>query len=265
MSAAGINSLSSAPTEADLRSEIERLAKRNADLERSNIELERFVFVASHDLQEPLRVVTTYAQLLARKYSSSLDGEAAVLVDNIVHGAARMRNLVSDLLAYGILRTRPQEEAALVDVNQVLDNAIQNLKMSIDECAAEVSSDPLPVVRARSQDLLPLFQNMLANAIKYRSERPPRVHVSARREQGQLVFSVSDNGIGIEPEYHRRIFEPMRRLHGKDIPGTGMGLAICTRLIERYGGRIWVESRAGDGATFRFTLPQCEVQPEAEG
>jgi light-regulated signal transduction histidine kinase (bacteriophytochrome) len=261
MSAAGTNSPRSAPGEADLRTEIERLTTQNADLERSNRELERFVLIASHDLQEPLRIVTTYAQLLARKYSETLEGEAAGLLDNIVHGAARMRILVSDLLAYGELRGRPQDEPGLVDLNLVLENAMQNLEMSIEECAAKITSDPLPVLRARAKDLLPLFQNLLANAIKYRSERPPRIHISVRREQDYVEFAVADNGIGIDPEYHRRIFEPMRRLHGKNIPGTGMGLAICTRLIERYGGRIWVVSQPGEGATFRFTLPNCAVQP----
>jgi light-regulated signal transduction histidine kinase (bacteriophytochrome) len=261
MSATGVNSLKPAPCEPDLRTEVERLATRNADLERSNVELERVVFVASHDLQEPLRVVSAYAQLLARKYSGALDDEGAALLENIVHGAARMRSLVSDLLAYGELRERPREELAPVDLNVALDSAIQNLKLSIEECNAEITSGPLPVLRGNARDFLRLFQNLLSNAIQYRSERQPRIHVSFQRGQGQGEFAVADNGIGIDPEYHRRIFEPMRRLHGKNIPGTGMGLAICTRLIERYGGRIWVESRPGEGATFRFTLPDCGAQP----
>ena len=244
----------------------ERLARLNADLQRSNEvltatnqDLERFAFIAGHDLQEPLRMITAYSQLLIKSHAGEFTGEASTFVDNIVSGTTRMRELLSDLLAYTEIRSRDEEPLELVDLNAVLEDVRQNLKASIDESGAQVTSERLPVVRAYRAHFQPLFQNLIGNAIKYRSARPPRIHVSVQEKDGELQFSVSDNGIGIEPEYHKQIFEVFRRLHGRKIPGTGVGLAICQRVVERYGGRIWVESQPGVGSTFVFTAPDVAI------
>ncbi len=256
--------------ESELRVEIDRLTCRNAELEqsnaalaRSNEELERFAFVASHDLQEPLRMITTYAQLLAKKYHGLLDQDAGLFVGTIVDGATRMRDLLADLLAYTDLAGRPHKWTEAVDLNVVVETVKQNLQASIDESGAVVSNDSLPILSAHASHFIPLFQNLIVNAIKYRSERPPRIHISAQTDDGQLRFAVSDNGIGIDPKHHEQIFDAFKRLHDKDIPGTGIGLAICKRVVERYGGRIWVESRTGEGATFLFILPDGLLQTEA--
>jgi PAS domain S-box-containing protein len=249
----------------------ERLARLNADLQRSNEvlaltnqDLERFAFIASHDLQEPLRMITAYSQLLIKSFPGEFDSQASAYVDNIVDGTTRMRDLLADLLAYTEIRSRDEETVELVDLNVVLENVRQNLKASIDESGAVVTADRLPVVRAYRAHFQPLFQNLIGNAIKYRSELSPRIHVSTQEVEGELRFSVSDNGMGIEPEYHKQIFEVFRRLHGRKIPGTGVGLAICQRVVERYGGRIWVESQSGKGATFFFTLPNVAIRAAGE-
>jgi len=262
VSAAKTNSLEARSVDLDLRLEIERLTRRNVDLEqsnaalaRSNEDLERFAFVASHDLQEPLRMITTYAQLLAQKYDGLLDQDAALFVGNIVDGSTHMRDLLADLLGYTELATRPLGPAEAVDLNAVLETVKQNLKALIDESEAVLTADPLPVVSGHPSHFIPLFQNLVANAIRYRGECPPRIHIAVQSMGNQIRFAVSDNGIGIAPEHHLQIFEPFKRLHGKNIPGTGIGLAICKRVVERYGGRIWVESKAGEGATFLFSLP----------
>jgi PAS domain S-box-containing protein len=250
----------------------ERVAKLNADLQRSNEvlaltnqDLERFAFIASHDLQEPLRMITAYSQLLIHSYPDQFDSKAKTFVDNIVDGTTRMRDLLSDLLAYTEIRNREDEGSEVVDLNSVIENVTQNLKASIDETGAVVTSGPLPTVHASRAHFEPLFQNLIGNAIKYRSAQPPRIHVSVEEVNGELRFSVSDNGIGIDPEYHKQIFEVFRRLHGKKIAGTGVGLAICQRVVERYGGRIWVESKSGQGATFWFTLPNATVAIRSAG
>jgi PAS domain S-box-containing protein len=242
----------------------DRLARLNTDLQLSNEvlaltnqDLERFAFIASHDLQEPLRMITAYSQLLIKSYPGQFDSEASIFVGNIVDGTTRMRDLLADLLVYTEIRSRDEQPLEVVDLNVVVENVRQNLKASMDESGAVVTSDRLPVLRAYAAHFQPLFQNLIGNAIKYRSAQPPRVHVSVQEADGELRFSVSDNGMGIDPEYHKRIFEVFRRLHGRKIPGSGVGLAICQRVVERYGGRIWVESQAGQGATFLFTAPQC--------
>jgi len=244
----------------------DRLARLNADLERSNQtlmltnqDLERFAFIASHDLQEPLRMITAYSQLLIKSYSGRFDSEASMFVGFIVDGTKRMRELLSDLLEYTAIRAHDEEPPQLVDLYLVMEHVRQNLKAAIDESHAVVTNDRLPVLRAPGGHFQPLFQNLVGNAIKYRSERPPRIHVSAQKVGDELRFAVSDNGMGIEPEYHSQIFGLFKRLHGKKIPGTGVGLAICQRIVERYGGRIWVESQLGQGATFLFTLPDIAV------
>jgi PAS domain S-box-containing protein len=239
-----------------------RLAELNADLQRSNErlarsneDLERFAFIASHDLQEPLRMIAIYSQLLVKKYPPELAQEAAPCIDNIVGGTKRMRELLADLLAFTEIGGRPDEPSQPVDLRLVVEKVIDNLRASIDENAALVTSDPLPTLLAHDSHFVSLFQNLIGNALKYRSERPPRIHVSVSHEGGRLRFAVADNGVGIAAEYHDKIFIAFKRLHGKSIPGTGIGLAICQRVVQRYGGRIWVESQVGLGSTFIFTLP----------
>ena len=225
----------------------DRLARLNADLQRSNEvlaltnqDLERFAFIASHDLQEPLRMITAYSQLLIKSYPGQFGSEASVFVGNIVDGTTRMRDLLADLLAYTEIRGRDEEPLEVIDLNTVIEDVRQNLKASIDENSAVLSHDPLPLLHAHRAHFQSLFQNLTSNAIKYRSAQPPRIHISVQQADDELRFSVSDNGIGIPAEYHKHIFEVFRRLHSRKIPGTGVGLAICQRIVERYGGRIWV-------------------------
>ena len=249
----------------------ERLAQMNADLQRanenlarSNDDLERFAFVASHDLQEPLRMITVYSQLLIRTHSGEFDDQAAMCVDNIVGGTKRMRELLSDLLAYAEIGGTPEEPAQTVDLNVVIEKVTQNLKVAIEDSGAVITAGRLPSLSAYEGHFIPLFQNLIGNAIKYRGEQQPRIHVSAQMSDGELRFSVADNGIGIPPQHHQKIFTPFKRLHGKATPGTGIGLAICQRVVERYGGRIWVESDAGKGATFIFTVPDIAIHAVEE-
>jgi PAS domain S-box-containing protein len=245
--------------ERDLRESEARLERLNADLARSNADLEQFAFVASHDLQEPLRMITSYAQLLARKYPAQTDEEAEMLVSNIVNGAARMRNLLTDLLQYAEIGASDERKDQTADLNEVIDHVKQNLKDAIEASGAVIECGVLPTLEADGTYLIPLFQNLASNAIKYRNSEAPRMRVSAEIAAGELRFAVSDNGIGIDPEYHRKIFDVFQRLHGRDVPGTGLGLAICKRVVERYRGRIWVESQKGSGSTFFFTLPEARV------
>jgi len=232
------------------------LQKSNESLARSNEDLERFAFVASHDLQEPLRMMTVYSQLLVRAFPGQHNGDVTQYVDYLVGGARRMRELLADLLAYAEIGARGELPLSPTDLNLVLDKVTANLKASIDESGAAIAAARLPVVNAHEGHFVALFQNLIGNAIKYRSGAKPQVRISVEQTDGQLRFTVADNGIGIEPEYLEKIFVPFKRLHGGDIPGSGIGLAICQRVIERYGGRIWAESEAGRGATFIFTLPQ---------
>jgi PAS domain S-box-containing protein len=234
----------------------EQRLKTMADLERSNKDLEQFAYVASHDLQEPLRMVSSYTQLLGERYRDKLDADANDFIGFAVDGANRMQRLISDLLTYSRVGTRAKPLEA-VDSHAALGRAVANLRASIDECGALVTNDDLPAVLADEGQLVQLFQNLLANGIQFRREaQPPRVHVSAVMESGEWVFSVKDNGIGIPAEFRSRLFVIFQRFHKRDqYPGTGIGLAICKRIIERHGGRIWVESEEGSGSTFRFTLP----------
>ena len=230
------------------------LARQAEALARSNAELEQFAYVASHDLQEPLRMVASYTQLLAKRYEGKLDSEADEFIHYAVDGANRMQVLINDLLALSRvgMRGAALEES---DVEQAFEACVRNLEMAIEESGAAVTHDPLPAVLADEGQLVQLLQNLIANAIKFHGDEPPRIHVSARREGAQYVFSVRDNGIGIEPQYAEGVFVLFRRLHGKDAyPGTGIGLAICKKIVERHGGRIWFESEPGKGATFSFTL-----------
>jgi signal transduction histidine kinase len=236
---------------AELNRELHR---SNEELARSNADLERFAFVASHDMQEPLRMVSLYSQLLVRQYGA-IDGDAVTYRDYIVSGTTRMRDLLTDLLTYIQISAAP-EQVASVDLNKVIDTVTENLRMSIEESGATVEVAPLPTVQVHEGHMVSLFQNLIGNSIKYRSQQAPRIDIDAREMDGLYQFTVRDNGIGIQPQYHNKIFMPFKRLHGKDIPGTGIGLAICQRVVERYGGRIWIESEAGLGAAFIFTIPK---------
>lgn len=237
----------------------ERLARSLADLERSNKELEQFAYVASHDLQEPLRMVSSYTQLLERRYGDRLDADAKDFIGFAVDGANRMQRLINDLLAYSRVGTRGREPRP-VDSHAALGEAIANLGPVIEESGAMVSTDQLPVVRADDGQLEQLFRNLIGNAIKFhRPNVAPRVHLSAKQIGGSYEFAVRDNGIGIAPEFHSRLFVIFQRLHGRDeYPGTGIGLAICKRIVERHGGTMRIESQGDDGATFFFTLPAAK-------
>jgi signal transduction histidine kinase len=234
---------------------LDRLHIAGADLTRSNQELEQFAFVASHDLQEPLRKVSSFSQLLAAQYKGKLDAEADEFIGYMVDGAERMQTLIQNLLAYSRLGRRGQPFAA-TDGNVVLKQALDNLQEAIEASGAVVTSDPLPLVLADEIQLAQLFQNLIGNAIKFHGAIKPLIHVRAESNGTEWIFSVRDNGIGIDPQFAQRIFVIFQRLHSRhEYPGTGIGLAICKKIVERHGGRIWMESQLGQGTTFQFTLP----------
>ncbi|HHT9134099.1 MAG TPA: sensor histidine kinase [Candidatus Avalokitesvara rifleensis] len=233
-----------------------KLSRTVTDLERSNAELQQFAYVASHDLQEPLRMVASYTQLLARRYKGNLDADADEFIAFAVDGANRMQTLINDLLQYSRVGTRGKP-FELTNTKTVLDQTVSNLDVAIKESGAVITHDTLPTVMADATQLTQVFQNLISNAIKFRSKETPRVHVSAKEKENEWVFSVRDNGIGIDPQYFDRIFVIFQRLHGKtEYPGTGIGLAVSKRIVERHEGRIWVESKEGKGSTFYFTIPK---------
>ena len=244
--------------ENNLRENEERLRGMVEELARSNKELEQFAYVASHDLQEPLRMVTAFTGLLADRYRDRLDARADEYIAYALEGATRMQKLIDDLLAYsrlgGTTVGLPVTNAA-----EALRNALTNLEESLAATGAEVTADPLPTVAADATLLAQVFQNLIGNSVKYRrTDVVLEIHVGAERRQGEWLLSVRDNGIGIDPQYFDRIFEIFQRLHSrKEYPGTGVGLAICRKVVERHGGRIWVESRLGQGSTFSFTIPDA--------
>jgi PAS domain S-box-containing protein len=245
-------------TEAQLKETAARLAQQAEELARSNAELQQFAYVASHDLQEPLRMVASYTQLLGRRYKGRLDADADDFIAYAVDGATRMQQLINDLLAYSRVGTHGQELVP-TDCNNVFERVVGDLGAAIAESGAVVTRDALPSVLGDPRQLGQLFQNLIANAIKFHGDEPARVHVTAEREGAMWRFAVRDEGIGIAPEYVDRIFVIFQRLHTQaEYPGTGIGLAICKRIAERHGGRIWVESQPGRGTTFYFTLPALE-------
>ncbi|MCG2771630.1 MAG: ATP-binding protein [Desulfobacterales bacterium] len=232
------------------------IEQKAAELARSNAELEQFAYVASHDLQEPLRIITNYLQLLERRAQGKLDDDVKKYIDRAVGAGGRMRTLITDLLTYSRVgsRANPLES---VNSDALLEDTLAVLKLALEMSGATVTHDPLPTVMADWSQLGQLFQNLLSNGLKFRREEAPRLHVAATREDRAWVFAVSDNGIGIEPEYLDRIFGVFQRLHTRsEFPGTGIGLAICKKIVERHGGRIWVESAFGQGSTFYFTIPE---------
>ncbi len=232
------------------------MKRKSALLESSNTELRQFAYVASHDLQEPLRMVASYLQLLEWRYAGALDDDARTYIGFAVDGAKRMSTLIRDILQYSRIETHG-EPLANTDSGQAIRNALANLQSLATEVEAVVTFDDLPSVRADAPQLAQLFQNLVGNALKYHApDRNPEIHIRAERSKGTVTFQVRDNGIGIERQYFERIFKAFKRLHGKEeFDGTGIGLAICKKIVERHGGRIWVESEPGKGSTFYFTLP----------
>jgi PAS domain S-box-containing protein len=233
----------------------EELKQTIVALERSNRELEQFAYVASHDLQEPLRMVSSFTQLLAKRYQGKLDKDADEFIAYAVAGAKRMQTLINDLLACSRVGARGKSFKP-IDSEAAFDQAIANLRVAIEEGETVITHDPLPPLIADDSQIVQLFQNLLGNAIKFHGKEPPRIHVSAKQEGNEWVFSFRDNGIGIAPEHFDRVFVIFQRLHAwGEYPGTGTGLAICKKIVERHGGRIWVESEPGKGSTFYFTIP----------
>ncbi|MBA3683817.1 MAG: response regulator [Planctomycetes bacterium] len=242
------------------------LIRKSEELARSNAELEQFAYVASHDLQEPLRMLSAYSSLLSKRYANQLDEKAQEFLGYTVEGAVRMQSLINDLLSYSRAGAR-DTRAQLVDFEVVLDRCLFNLQAAIQEAQATVTHDPLPKIAGDEVLLAQLIQNLVANGIKFRSQ-PPRIHVSASKVGEVWEFSVRDNGIGIDPEHHDRIFGIFQRLHPRDrFGGTGIGLAVCRKVVERHGGKIWLESAVGQGSTFHFTLPdrQADQLEPAQG
>jgi PAS domain S-box-containing protein len=247
------------------------LAQKAEELARSNGELEQFAYVASHDLQEPLRMVTSYTQLLRKRYSERFDEDASEFMDYIVEGGQRMQTLITDLLELSRVNTT-QRALEPVDFARVLDDSLAMLKMRIAETGALIGHDPLPVVSGDARQLGQVMLNLIGNALKFRGSETPQIHISAQREEGTWHIAVADNGIGIDARYFERIFVIFQRLHTRsEYAGTGIGLAICKKIVERHGGRIWVESVIGKGTTFHFTLmpapqlPYGPVLPETTG
>jgi len=239
----------------EIRNHLNSLAKQAAELARSNADLQQFGYVTSHDLREPLRTVSSFSQLLAKRYAGKLDAEAEQWIRFIIGGVHRMEELIHDLLTYS--RLSGETRARLpVDVARVLERALEDLAQAIAESAAHIQVGPLPTILADEVELLQLFENLFSNAIKY--QRPgirPCVAVSAQRQDSNWMFCVHDNGIGFDPKYADRIFDLFKRLHGSEVPGTGIGLTLCRKIVERNGGRIWAESEPNRGSKFCFTWP----------
>jgi light-regulated signal transduction histidine kinase (bacteriophytochrome) len=228
------------------------LKRVNEELRRSNVEIEQFAHVASHDLQEPLRMVTGYLQLIERRYADKLDKDCREFMGFAVDGSKRMKSLIKDLLEFSRAGNAKFRE---VDIGSLLNHALGNLKTTVDESGAKVTFDPMPALVGDPVLLTQVFQNLIGNAIKFQKDHAPRVHVSVYPQDGDWVFSIRDNGIGIEPRHVDRIFRIFERLHSiEEYSGSGIGLAITRKIVERHGGKIWVESQPGSGSTFFFSL-----------
>lgn len=250
--------------EEKLQKAYKEIETRTRELTRSNRDLEQFAYVASHDLQEPLRMVVSYLQLLERRYKEKLGQDADDFIDFAVDGATRMQQLIDSLLEYSRVATYGKP-FKITDISKLMGKIIANLSIAVKESSAEITYDPLPKVACDEIQLLQLFQNLVGNAIKFRGTAPLKIHVGAEKKDNQWVFSVRDNGIGIDPSHFTRIFQIFQRLHARaEYTGTGIGLAICKRIVERHSGRIWVESKPGEGAAFYFTIPVIheEVQDD---
>lgn len=232
------------------------LGRQREALERSNADLQQFAYVTSHDLQEPLRTINTYTQLIQSRYGAALDTDAQEFMEFISGSAFRMQALIQDLLTYSRVVTPDTAPPGPVDLTGVVQWALMNLQHAVRETGAAVRYDDLPTVYGDRTRLTQLFQNLIGNALKYRGEAPPAIGITAQRDNGDYWrISIRDNGIGIAPEYHERIFGLFKRLHGPEYSGSGLGLAICRKIVEQHGGRIWIESSPGNGATFHFTVP----------
>jgi light-regulated signal transduction histidine kinase (bacteriophytochrome) len=251
-------------TNAELRREIDErldaereLREKTEALARSNADLEQFAYVASHDLQEPLRMVSSYVQLFEKRFAGQVDEQADKYIRYAVEGAKRMQSLIAGLLEYSRVG-RLDEPFGAVDTNAALDQALSNLRSAIEESHARVTRGPLPTLTGNAGRIAQVFQNLIGNALKFRHrDQPATVHVSALPKETEWVFTIEDNGIGIDAQYLDRIFVIFQRLHTRaEYPGTGIGLSICKKVVERHGGRIWVESRVGEGSRFHFTFPR---------
>ncbi len=247
-----------ASTERDIteRKQAEKALQESLeDLKRSNAELEQYAYIASHDLQEPLRMVSSFTQLLERRYKGKLDKDGEDFINFAVDGANRMQRLINDLLDYSRLTTRGKKFER-VDVGSIVGQVFTNLQQRIEESHAIITQDDLPIIEADESQMVQLFQNLIQNALKFRKNTPPRVHISVNKGEAYYVFAVSDNGMGIDSQYADRIFQVFQRLNpSRDYPGTGIGLAICKRIVERHRGKIWFESEVGSGSKFFFTIP----------
>ena len=247
-------------TDITERKQVEHsLRDANRMLERSNADLQQFAYAVAHDLQEPLRTLTSYCDMIARRYRDKLDADGVVLIDFVAEGSSRMQNLIRDLLSYCRAIDSPEDTALPIDCAEIVGYVLANLQSRVEECNAVVTHEGLPTILMAQPQLTHVFQNLIGNALKYRREEPPSIHISAKQQGPEWVFAVRDNGLGIERRHRELIFGLFRRLHGAQIPGTGIGLAICKRIVEHNGGRIWVESEPGRGSTFYFTLPESIV------
>jgi signal transduction histidine kinase len=234
----------------------QKVEERTVELARSNADLAQFAYVASHDLQEPLRMVSSFVQLIEHRYKDKLDAAGTEFISYAVDGANRMQTMINDLLTFSRVGTRGKPFEP-IDCEVILDQTLTNLQMAVEDSQAIITHDPLPTVMGDDTQMVQLFQNLIGNAIKFRRQEQLRVHISAQAKEKEWVFSVRDNGTGIDPQYAERIFVIFQRLHSKEeYPGTGIGLAVCKRVVERHGGKIWVESQPGQGSTFYFTIPK---------
>jgi light-regulated signal transduction histidine kinase (bacteriophytochrome) len=231
------------------------LRERTRSLEASNEDLAQFAYAASHDLQEPLRMITSYLQLIAQRYEDQLDDEAMEFIGYAVDGAKRMRQLIVDLLAYSRIGQQDQG-VGQVDLEKILQQVLFNLEVQIQEANINITHDPLPTITAEKTQMLQLLQNLISNAIKFRQKESPKVHISAKQDPSYWVIQVADNGIGIEPALTKKIFAIFQRLHTREeYPGTGIGLAVCKKIVQKHKGEIWVDSEPGVGSTFSFSIP----------